>query len=90
MPVGIALALHVLAGPAIAQSIGLDNKPRPGSPVTGRSGHFSPSDPYFAGPGVRAWITNAGLTDSRSGVAVGDVIGLAGKLYAIGGSARRT
>jgi hypothetical protein len=48
---GIALALQLAAAPAIAQSIAFDNRPRPGSPTTGWSGNFSPSDPYSEGPG---------------------------------------
>jgi N-acetylneuraminic acid mutarotase len=84
IPSGIALALHLLAGTAIAQSISFDNKPRPGSPVTGWSGNFSPSDPYSEGPGKGAWITKAGLIHSRSEVAVGEVNG---KMYVLGGYA---
>jgi hypothetical protein len=44
----------VLAGAASAQSISFDNKPRPGSPVTGWGGNFSPSDPYSEDPGKGA------------------------------------
>jgi hypothetical protein len=84
MPAGIALVLHFLAGPVTAQSISFDNKPRPGSPVTGWSGNFSPSDPYSAGPGKGAWITKAGLIHSRSEVTVGEANG---KMYVLGGYA---
>jgi hypothetical protein len=72
----------VLAGAASAQSISFDNKPRPGSPVTGWSGNFSPFDPYSEDPGKGAWITKAGLIHSRSEVAVGEVNG---KMYVLGG-----
>jgi hypothetical protein len=77
-------ALPFLAGTAIAQSISFENKPRPGSPITGWSGNFSPSDPYSEGPGKGAWITKAGLIHSRSEVAVGEVNG---KMYVLGGYA---
>ena len=69
---------------AIAQSVTSDNKPRPGSPVTGWSGNFSSTDPYSAGPGMGAWITKAGLIHSRSEVAVGEANG---KMYVLGGYA---
>jgi len=69
---------------AAAQSITSDTKPRPGSPTTGWSGNFSPTDPYSAGPGQGAWITKAGLIHSRSEVAVGEVNG---KMYVLGGYA---
>jgi N-acetylneuraminic acid mutarotase len=84
MAFGIALALQLAAAPAIAQSIASDNKPRPGSPTTGWSGNFSPSDPFSEGPGMGAWITKAGLIHSRSEVAVGEVNG---KMYVLGGYA---
>jgi len=69
---------------AVAQSITSDTKRRPGSPITGWSGNFSPSDPYSAGPAQGAWITKAGLIHSRSEVAVGEVNG---KMYVLGGYA---
>ena len=69
---------------AVAQSITSDTKPRPGSPITGWSDNFSPTDPYSAGPAQGAWITKAGLIHSRSEVAVGEVNG---KMYVLGGYA---
>jgi len=84
VPFGIALALQIAAEPSTAQSIASDNRPRPGSPVTGWSGNFSPPDAYSEGPGMGAWITKAGLIHSRSEVAVGEVNG---KMYVLGGYA---
>src|ERR1700691_611875 len=52
-----------------------DNKPPPGSPLTGWSGNFSSPEPYSAGSGMGAWITKAGLIHSRSEIAVGAVNG---------------
>lgn len=80
----IVTAGLVFSAPIFAQSITHDDKPRPGSPTTGWSGNFSPSDPYSAGPGLGAWITKAGLIHSRSEVAVGEVNG---KMYVLGGYA---
>lgn len=77
-----ALLLQVNAAPA--QSVAYDNRPRPGSPITGWCGNFSPSDPYSEGPGKGAWITKAGLIHSRSEVAVAEVNG---KMYVLGGYA---
>lgn len=79
-----AAFVALVATHAGAQSITSDNKPRPGSPVTGWSGNFSPSDPYSAGPGMGAWITKAGMIHSRSEVAVGEVDG---RIYVLGGYA---
>ena len=81
---GSAILMAVICTNAGAQSIASDSKPRPGSPVTGWRGNFSPSDPYSAGPGMGAWITKAGMIHSRSEVAVGEV---GGKIYVLGGYA---
>ena len=79
-----ALALLFQAGTASAQSIAFDNRPRPGSPITGWCGNFSSSEPYSEGPGKGAWITKAGLIHSRSEVGVAEVNG---KMYVLGGYA---
>jgi N-acetylneuraminic acid mutarotase len=83
--VATLLAANLLPAAAVAQSaVTSDNKPRPGSPVTGWSGNFSSAEPYSAGPAKGAWITKAGLIHSRSEVAVGEVNG---KMYVLGGYA---
>lgn len=78
------IAVNLACDAAVAQSITSDNRPRPGSPITGWSGNFSSSEPYSEGPGKGAWITKAGLIHSRSEVAVGEVNG---KMYVLGGYA---
>jgi hypothetical protein len=78
------IAVNLACDAAAAQSITSDNRPRPGSPITGWSGNFSSSEAYSEGPGKGAWITKAGLIHSRSEVAVGEVNG---KMYVLVGYA---
>lgn len=80
----LAISIYFLSIIAQSQSITSDNRPRPGSTITGWSGNFSSAEPYSAGPGKGAWITKAGLIHSRSEVAVGEV---GGKMYVLGGYA---
>ncbi len=83
LAIGLA-ALSLCSSQVQAQSIASDNRPRPGSPITGWSGNFSSTEPYSEGPGKGAWITKAGLIHSRSEVAAAE---LNGKMYVLGGYA---